>query len=657
MNTNQIVLRCQQLIAEAGLETDPITKATFLDFADKARDAILALAKKQRQSQAITDIALGLRKLRDNFEKVVTADPMCIYTPRHSVALAFHRSKARVRYFHAGNRASKTESGKAEVYWTLTGTHPYRAAPPQPAQVFIVGTNFTKYRPMVFETKYLHGEQGNPLSPAFPEGGKWFYRYDQKSYTLEVCCSECAELGKASSCPHPKRKLILFSDEEGPAVMAGGQYAFGQLDEQIDYAIYREARERIKTVPNAGLIVTETPLNGRAWWTWSVLAAQADTHETIPGTDIPIVERFNIDQFSAGLVPHEEILASMRDMEEPEVKARIFGQPVVALDKAVFDLTTLAKMHEEAAEPLRGQLGIPGVDGTSQEERLTTLPVDPGPDRLPVFEEDGTGNLRIWEPPQLTAQYVIGVDVAHGLTRRDASCADVLKMTPIGTDMLLEQVAQYHGWVNPLIYAEELFKLGIYYGGGRRAILIPERNGPGMALIQRLNELGCWFLFQDVTSPAGVRYTLEQQYGLDTNIRTKSIIVAALQNAIRARRYNRPGVILHCPQSVVELENYVQEMTESGLTYRFGASGAKEARQRPSHDEGFGHDDRVMSLALATYVARTYPVFDYDLDKKLKEKPTTDARSQRLWNGLHDEFAQQAQRQAEDEYGSPYDLY
>ena len=652
MITNQVITRCQQLISDAGLETATITKATFLDFADNARQAILALSTKQQTSKPIADLALGLRKLRDDFETVVTADPMCVYTPRHSVALAFHRSKARVRYFHAGNRASKTESGKAEVYWTLTGTHPYRALAPQPAQVFIVGTNFTKYRPMVFESKYLTGEQGNPLSPAFPEGGKWFYRYDQKTYTIEICCDECAEMGKASSCPHPKRKLILFSDEEGPGVMAGGQYALGQLDEQIDYAIYREARERIKTVPNAGLIVTETPLNGRAWWTWSVLAAQADTREMILNTDIPIAERFNIDQFSAGLVPHEEILASMRDMEEPEIKARIFGLPVVALDKAVFDLSTLSKMHEEVGEPLRGQLELPGADGSSQEERLVTLPYDPPPDRMPAFLEADTGNLRIWEPPQLTAQYVIGVDVAHGLTRRDASSADVLKMTPVGTDMLVEQVAQYHGWVNPLIYAEELFKLGIYYGAGNgRSRLVPERNGPGMALIQRLNELGCWFLFQDVTSPAGVRYTLEQQYGLDTNIRTKSIIVAALQNAIRARRYGRPGVILHCVQSIVELENYVQEMTESGQAFRFEAAGHKEARNRPGKDEGFGHDDRVMSLAIATYVARTYPIFDYDMEKQLRDKPTADARSQRMWNGLHDEFAQQASW--EDEYGSP----
>ena len=647
-------MRCRQLIADAGLEIDDLTKSTFLDFADKARDSILALSAERRHSKPISELALGLRKLRDDFEKVVTADPMCTYTPRHGVALAFHKSRARVRYFHAGNRASKTESGKAEVYWALTSTHPYRQAPPQPAQVFIVGTNFTKYRPMVFETKYLHGEQGNPLSPAFPEGGKWFYRYDQKTYTVEIACTECAELGKASSCPHPKRKLILFSDEEGPLVMAGGQYAFGQLDEQIEYAIYREARERIKTVPNSGLIVTETPLNGRAWWTWSVLAAQADAHEMIPGTDTPIVERFNIDQFSAGLVPHAEILASMKDMEEAEVKARIFGQPVIALDKAVFDLSVLSDMHKEVAEPLRGQLELPGEDGSSQEERLTTLPVDPPAERCPQFIEREDGLLRIWEPPSLVAQYIIGVDVAHGLTRRDASCADVLKMTPVGTDMLVEQVAQYHGWINPLIYAEELFKLAIYYGGGRRAILAPERNGPGMALIQRLNELGCWFLFQDVTSPAGVRYTLEQQYGLDTNVRTKSIIISALQNAVRARRYGRPGVIVHCRQSVVEMENYIQEMTDLGNT-RLAASGAKEARERSS-DEGFGHDDRVMSLAVATYIARTYPVFDYDLEKAMKSGPKADARSTRIWNGLHDEFEQQAKRQTEDEYGSPYDI-
>src|SRR3989304_3749050 len=126
-----------------------------------------------------------------------TPDPMSIYLPAHDVALDFHKSTAFIRYFRGGNRISKTESGCADNYWMTTNQHPYRQTCAIPASTFIVGSNFAQYGEAVFQKKYLTGEPGNPLSPVFPEGGKWLHHYNEKKHLITIACPRCADAGKA----------------------------------------------------------------------------------------------------------------------------------------------------------------------------------------------------------------------------------------------------------------------------------------------------------------------------------------------------------------------------------------------------------------------------------------------------------------------------
>jgi hypothetical protein len=175
---------------------------------------------------------------------------------------------------------------------------------------------------------------------------------------IQIACKACALENKARSCPHPKSSVTLFSDTAGSGVLAGGQYAQGHFDEQIQHEFFTEGKQRIKTVPNSGIIVTETPLYGRSWWTYGELVPlgkKGAPENLVPGTDKPLISLHSIDQFSAGLVPHERILADMKTMTEPEIEARIYGKHIAANEMAVFDLQVLYDMRSELRKP---QLGV-----------------------------------------------------------------------------------------------------------------------------------------------------------------------------------------------------------------------------------------------------------------------------------------------------------
>ena len=144
-----------------------------------------------------------------------------------------------------------------------------------PNNTFIVGLDFNKYQQAVFGAKFLYGEVDNPLSPMFPEGGKWFHHYDKKSHTVYVACAECAEKGRALQCPghHPKSTCRLYSDERGWEALSGFTGRLGHFDEHVsDTKTFDEAIQRLMTADEASFIVTGTPLHGEESWETTLLA-------------------------------------------------------------------------------------------------------------------------------------------------------------------------------------------------------------------------------------------------------------------------------------------------------------------------------------------------------------------------------------------------
>lgn len=629
MNDGAVIRRCAEIVTGAGLDDIALNATNFLDYANVVRDIVLDWPAEKRNSKATLEFGEGLRRLRDDFEARVAADPMCLYKPAHSASLDFHQSNALIRYYRAPNRTSKTQSGVADNYWIVTDQHPWRPRPPLPSAVGIVGTNFSKYAPKVFEPKYLYGEPGNPLSPVFPEGGKWFNHYDKRKHIILLACPECAEAGKAQRCPHPKSSVILFSDMEGPLALAGGQYGQLQFDEQIDESFFGEGLKRLETVPHSGMIVTETPLGGKGFWTHKVLTRDAKAQKKVPGTEQPLVELFTIDQFSAGLSSKERIEASMQLMSPAEIEARVYGRPAAYSATGVFDSFELSRMHDEVREPIYGRLVLEAEEeGKPTEEALFWL--EPGASIK--FEQEGLSDLRVWEKPDPLGQYVIGADVAQGLLKNDPSAASVLRMRHLGYELNFELVAQLHGWINPRTYAAQCMKLALWYN---EAVLVPERRGPGDEMIRSLKEWGYWNLFRDVTDPAQVEFVADPRMGLDTNVSTKAHMVSVLQQTVKDSGTGKRTIVIRCEDTLEELGCYGQETTDKGNVRFAGESGM--------------HDDRVMSLVMGVYAGKVFGIYDHQLDIKhaheqaMRALPQSDREA---WKAFRAEMARREQERA-----------
>jgi len=99
------------------------------------------------------------------------------------------------------------------------------------------------------------------------------------------------------------------------------------------------------------------------------------------------------------------------------------------------------------------------------------------------FKRDPTSALRIYQYPaedKRWGQYIVSGDptrTAFG----DGTCIQVLNMKTF------EQVAVFHGFMDPIPFAEEMMKLGRFYND---ALLNVEINGPGYATIGAIMQSG-----------------------------------------------------------------------------------------------------------------------------------------------------------------------
>jgi hypothetical protein len=93
------------------------------------------------------------------------------------------------------------------------------------------------------------------------------------------------------------------------------------------------------------------------------------------------------------------------------------------------------------------------------------------------FITKADGALKVWKEPEKSGNYVISADVSEGLAHGDFHSADVLEHDTG------EQVAHYHGKMEPWEYASLLIALGNRYN---EAWLVPEKNNHGQQVIQEL---------------------------------------------------------------------------------------------------------------------------------------------------------------------------
>ncbi|MCJ7750613.1 MAG: hypothetical protein MUQ65_05910, partial [Armatimonadetes bacterium] len=180
-------------------------------------------------------------------------------------------------------------------------------------------------------------------------------------------------------------------------------------------------------------------------------------------------------------------------------------------------------------------------------------------------------HLLVWRQPEEGRKYVIGADVAEGLSHGDASAACVLD-TETG-----EQVAELHGRIPPGRFARLLDALGRLY---QHAELGVEKNNHGHTVLDTLgNTLGYYPLYRHRGyDKSGAR---SERSGYPTNAQTKPILIDDLAEALAE------GFLL------VHSTGLVDEC----LTFVTTDSGSQEAQPGK-------HDDRVIAAAIAWQVRK-----------------------------------------------------
>jgi len=193
------------------------------------------------------------------------------------------------------------------------------------------------------------------------------------------------------------------------------------------------------------------------------------------------------------------------------------------------------------------------------------------------FEENPKGFVNVWKEPKKDYRYVIGADVAEGLANGDFSCASVYDMKT------LEQVCEWHGHIDPDLFADELIKLGNYYN---EAWIAVEVNNHGLATINKL-KMNYTNIYQRKTFDK-ISDTWIPKPGWETNLKTKPLMEDDFTRALR-----EDLIILNSKELVHECMTYVKNDK--------GKTGAQEGC----------YDDRVIAAMIAFQTYQETPKEQY----------------------------------------------
>lgn len=189
----------------------------------------------------------------------------------------------------------------------------------------------------------------------------------------------------------------------------------------------------------------------------------------------------------------------------------------------------------------------------------------------PFLNEVSTGELFIWDKPIIGRVYCIGADVAES---GDFSHASVIDRRTY------EQVAQYNGHMDEFEFASLLFRLGVYYN---TALLCPEQNNQGVAVIKKLDELGYTNMYRRETIDE-ITKTVHNDLGWRTDSVTRPIMISDFNQDVTNRKYKFRSKLL-----AAQMRTFVRN-----------TRGKAEAQSSC-------HDDAVIANCIAVQMYKTLP--------------------------------------------------
>jgi hypothetical protein len=191
------------------------------------------------------------------------------------------------------------------------------------------------------------------------------------------------------------------------------------------------------------------------------------------------------------------------------------------------------------------------------------------------FVTDPHGPLVVYKQPRLgdtrNDRYFVSADPSE-TTVGDPACMQVINR------QTGEQVAVWHGRINPIHLAHEMMRLGWFYNG---AMLCPEVEGGGQATMATILTSGYDNVWLDKRADR-IRGSMNV-YGFSTNWNRKQWVIGTLQ-----RRFLDGSISIHDPKTYHQLINYV--------VHDNGELG---------NSDHTPNDDAVMALAIGVTASET----------------------------------------------------
>jgi hypothetical protein len=184
------------------------------------------------------------------------------------------------------------------------------------------------------------------------------------------------------------------------------------------------------------------------------------------------------------------------------------------------------------------------------------------------------GNYKEWCSPRKEDSYVLGIDVAEGLSHGDYSVIQIL-------DSLGRQVGCWHGHIDPYELGNLASEMGKRWNTG---YVIVERNNHGLTTLRRLQELEYPNLFVEHTVDNAYADRQTKRGGFLTTSKTKPLII---DNLARLLRLEESGIA-------------DTELIGECRTYVIDEKGAFNAQNGC-------YDDRVMAFAIALHGLGSMP--------------------------------------------------
>ena len=185
--------------------------------------------------------------------------------------------------------------------------------------------------------------------------------------------------------------------------------------------------------------------------------------------------------------------------------------------------------------------------------------------------------ISFWEHPRAGMEYLISCDASEGIDdeQSDFTVAQVLNR---GT---LKQAAVLCDKMDPLDAASLLYALGAYYGWPWLAV---ESNGPGLAVLLKLQELGYPRLYRQKRLDLEAQQ-LADKLGWQTSAQTRTPMLSSFRGMLKRQ-------LIHV------------------LDTRLLRECTTFCRQRDGHFAANSgcHDDHVMSMAIAAYLHEHIPM-------------------------------------------------